>query len=144
MKHNVLKEEVDQILSQAFWQKGGIRISENAEVQQQEVVQDEQPVEADEQVIEEQTHVCPLCESTLEEAITDEQLSEHVDFMVGIINEMEDITDDDLTELAEELVSDDSDEDEEQLEEGYGGKLAKKFSKPSSSVRGPKMPGKKG
>jgi hypothetical protein len=119
MKQNVLKEEVDQILSQAFWQKGGIRITENTEVQQQDVAQEEQPVEADDQVIEEQTHVCPLCESTLQEAITDEQLSEHVDFMVGIINEMEDITDDDLTELAEELVSEDS-EDDEQLEEAKG------------------------
>lgn len=112
MKQNVLKEEVDQILSQAFWQKGGIRITENTEVQQQDVAQEEQPVEADDQVIEEQTHVCPLCESTLQEAITDEQLSEHVDFMVGIINEMEDISDDDLTEIAEELEAD-ADEQED-------------------------------
>lgn len=122
MKQNVLKEEVDQILSQAFWQKGGIQITENTEVQQQDMVQDDQPVEADDQVIEEQAHVCPLCESTLQEAITDEQLSEHVDFMVGIINEMEDITDDDLTEIAEELVSDDL-EDDEQLEEAKAKKM---------------------
>lgn len=122
MKQNVLKEEVDQILSQAFWQKGGIHLTENAEVQHQDMVQDDQPVEADDQVIEEQTHVCPLCESTLQEAITDEQLSEHVDFMVGIINEMEDITDDDLTEIAEELVSDDL-EDDEQLEEAKAKKM---------------------
>lgn len=122
MKHNVLKEEVNQILSQAFWQKGGIRITEDSEVMQGEDTQEQQVSDEQPQTIEEQAHVCPLCESSLQEAITDEQLAEHVDFMVGIINEMEDISDDDLTELAEELVSDDSEEDE-QLEEAKKKKM---------------------
>jgi DNA repair exonuclease SbcCD ATPase subunit len=122
MKQKVLKEEVDQILSQAFWQKGGVRITENTEVtQDQEVAQDEQ-VDQQEQIEEAaEGHVCPLCESQLHEAISDEQLSEHVDFMVSVISEMEDITDEDLTELAEEIVSDEDEDEEEQVAEAKKG-----------------------
>lgn len=115
MKKEILAEEVDQIIQQSFWGKGGVKLTESVqEPQAQEQGQEEVP--ADEEQIEEavEAHVCPLCESQLEEAISDERLAEHVDFMVGIINEMEDISDEDLTELAEELVSD---EDQEDLDE---------------------------
>ena len=113
MKKQILAEEVDQIIQQSFWGKGGIKLTESVqEPQAQETSQDEE-VSDDQQVVEGvETHVCPLCESHLEEAISDEQLAEHVDFMVGIINEMEDISDDDLTELAEELVSDEDNQEE--------------------------------
>jgi DNA repair exonuclease SbcCD ATPase subunit len=73
----------------------------------------EQFQEGEEQIEEAfEAHVCPLCESQLEEAITDEQLAEHVDFMVSVISEMEDITDEDLDELAEEITSDESEEED--------------------------------
>ena len=113
MKKQILAEEVDQIIQQSFWGKGGVKLTESVEQQ----VQDEAP--AQEEQIEEavEAHVCPLCESHLEEAISDERLAEHVDFMVGIINEMEDISDDDLTELAEELVSDEVEDSQEDLDE---------------------------
>lgn len=116
MKKQILAEEVDQIIQQSFWGKGGVKLTESVqEPQAQEQGQEEVP--AEEEQIEEavEGHVCPLCESQLEEAISDERLAEHVDFMVGVISEMEDITDEDLTELAEELVSD---EEEEQVQEG--------------------------
>lgn len=118
MKKQILAEEVDQIIQQSFWGKGGVKLTESVqEPQAQETSQDEE-VSDDQQVVEGvETHVCPLCESHLEEAISDEQLAEHVDFMVGIINEMEDISDDDLTELAEELVSDEVEDDQEELAE---------------------------
>lgn len=118
MKKQILAEEVDQIIQQSFWGKGGVKLTESVqEPQAQEQVQEEEQAQEDQ--IEEATegHVCPLCESHLEEAISDEKLAEHVDFMVGIINEMEDISDDDLTELAEELVSDEVEEDHEDLDE---------------------------
>lgn len=118
MKKQILAEEVDQIIQQSFWGKGGVKLTESVqEPQAQEQVQDEAP--AQEEQIEEavEGHVCPLCESQLEEAISDEQLAEHVDFMVGIINEMEDISDEDLTEIAEELVSDETEDDQEDLDE---------------------------
>ena len=128
MKKQILAEEVDQIIQQSFWGKGGVKLTESVqEPQAQEQVQEEEQAQEDQ--IEEATegHVCPLCESQLEEAISDEQLAEHVDFMVGIINEMEDISDDDLTELAEELVSDEAEDDQEDLDEakkkGYLAKM---------------------
>jgi DNA repair exonuclease SbcCD ATPase subunit len=113
MKKQILAEEVDQIIQQSFWGKGGVKLTESVEgTQGQEQVQDE--AQADEEQIEEavEAHVCPLCESQLEEAISDEQLAEHVDFMVSVISEMEDITDEDLDGLAEEIVADDSEEED--------------------------------
>jgi len=116
MKKQILAEEVDQIIQQSFWGLGGVKLNESVqEPQAQEVQVDDTQEEQIEEAVE--AHVCPLCESQLEDAISDEQLAEHVDFMVGIINEMEDISDDDLTELAEELVSDDAEDDQEDLDE---------------------------
>ena len=113
MKHNVLKEEVDQILSQAFWNKGGIKLNENAAPEAAEMVEqpaDEAPVEA----VNEEAHVCPLCESHLEAPISDDKLSEHIDLMIDIIDEMAQLTEgdeseDDGDELAEETADDDED-----------------------------------
>lgn len=111
MKKQILAEEVDQIIQQSFWGMGGIKLTESVSQPQ---AQEAQTDDAQEEQIEEavEAHVCPLCESQLEEAISDEQLAEHVDFMVGVISEMEDITDEDLTELAEEIVSDEDDQEE--------------------------------
>jgi transcription elongation factor Elf1 len=147
MKHNVLKEEVDQILSQAFWNKGGIKLNENAAPEAAETVEqpaDEAPVEA----VNEEAHVCPLCESHLEAPISDDKLSEHIDLMIDIIDEMVQLTEgddseDDGEELAEE--SHEDDEDAEQVVEKKGlpaflkGKMNKKSSKASSSTKGPEM-----
>jgi len=118
MKKQILAEEVDQIIQQSFWGKGGVKLTESVEQPQaqQAQVEDEQGEQLEEAV---EAHVCPLCESKLEEAISDEKLAEHVDFMVGVISEMEDITDEDLTELAEEIVADE--EEEEQVAEAKKG-----------------------
>lgn len=122
MKKQILAEEVNQIIQQSFWGLGGVKLTESVEQPQaQEApVQDEQEEQLEEAV---EAHVCPLCESELEAAISDEKLAEHVDFMVGVISEMEDITDEDLTELAEEIVADE--EEEEQVAEEKKGFLAK-------------------
>jgi DNA repair exonuclease SbcCD ATPase subunit len=118
MKKQILAEEVDQIIQQSFWGLGGIKLTESVDQSQaqQAQVEDEQEEQIEESV---EAHVCPLCESQLEEAISDEQLAEHVDFMVGVISEMEDITDEDLDELAEEIVADE--EEEEQVAEAKKG-----------------------
>lgn len=116
MKKQILAEEVDQIIQQSFWGLGGVKLTESVEgLQAQDAQSDDEQQEQIEEAVE--GHVCPLCESQLEEAISDEQLAEHVDFMVGVISEMEDITDEDLTELAEELVSDEFEDDQEELAE---------------------------
>jgi DNA repair exonuclease SbcCD ATPase subunit len=122
MKKQILAEEVDQIIQQSFWGKGGVNLNESMDLASQV----EQFQEGEEQIEEAvEAHVCPLCESQLEEAITDEQLAEHVDFMVGVISEMEDITDEDLDELAEEIVSD----EDEAIEEAGKPSFLKKIMK---------------
>jgi DNA repair exonuclease SbcCD ATPase subunit len=124
MKKQILAEEVDQIIQQSFWGKGGVNLNESMDLASQV----EQFQEGEEQIEEAvEAHVCPLCESQLEEAITDEQLAEHVDFMVGVISEMEDITDEDLDELAEEIASDEA--DDEAIEEAGKPSFLKKIVK---------------
>jgi len=128
MKKQILAEEVDQIIQQSFWGLGGVKLNESVEgLQAQDAQSDDEQQEQIEEAVE--GHVCPLCESQLEEAISDEQLAEHVDFMVGVISEMEDITDEDLTELAEELVSDEFEDDQEDLDEGQKPAFLKKLMK---------------
>lgn len=115
MKRELLNEEVDQIINQSFWQKGGLKISESTEAQQDQVDGDEaQEPEA----LHEEAH-CPLCKHALTEAISDEALSEHLETMLAIISEMEEITDEDIDSIQEaiddELDGDDSeDEDSEE------------------------------
>lgn len=45
--------------------------------------------------VEAEAHTCPLCESVLEEALSEEKISEHVEWMLGVINENFDISNDD-------------------------------------------------
>jgi len=151
MKRDVLKEEVDGILSQAFWGKTGVRLNENTEVSEdhadeaqekaQEEVQDE--IQEGEQVDAE--HVCPLCESHLEKPISDDQLSEHVDLMINIIDEMAQLTESDEEFEGEELAEDaDADDELDQVAEASRKKMPsflkqKMSGKASSSTKGPKM-----
>ena len=145
MKQNVLKEEVDQILSQAFWNKGGIKLNENAAPEAAETVEQPAAEEVPAEAVNEEAHVCPLCQSHLEAPISDDKLSEHIDLMIDIIDEMAQLTEgdeseDDGEELAEE--SHDDDEDSEPVAE------AKKKEMPAflAKMKGKKaeMPAKKG
>ena len=71
--------------------------------------------------VNEETHTCPLCESKLEKDISDEKLTEHIEMMLGIINEMNDITDEELEAIEEEVGEDeDADDDSEVVEEAKG------------------------
>ena len=118
MAKEVLREDVDKIISQSFWGKTGVKLdeakklSEQAEVEQTEVAEEELVDSEDGEVIEEQAHVCPLCESALESPISDEQLTEHIELMLGIINEMNDISDEDLQAIEEEILSEVAEDDD--------------------------------
>lgn len=141
MKKEVLKEEVDQILAQSFWGKSGVKLTEDTQVTEDTPA--EEAVEAsDDQVesVNEETHSCPLCESELESPISDEKLTEHIEMMLGIINEMNDITDEELESIEEEMdqleetdESDDSDEESEIVES------KKKVSGSGEKPKKPKM-----
>lgn len=149
MKHNVLKEEVDQILSQAFWNKGGIKLNENAAPEAAETVEQPAAEEAPAEAVNEEAHVCPLCESHLEAPISDDKLSEHIDLMIDIIDEMAQLTEGDESEDEGEEIAEESHEDDEDAEpvaEAKGkkmpaflAKMNKKNSKAESSTKGPEM-----
>mgnify|MGYP006275844937 CR=1 FL=1 len=148
MKHNVLKEEVDQILSQAFWNKGGVKLTESVAPEAVEAPAQVEETPAEEETVNEEAHVCPLCESHLEAPISDEQLSEHLDLMIDIIDEMsqltegEDADEDDGEELAEDA---DADDELDQVAEAKKDKKMPAFLKQmkssdaKSSTKGPKM-----
>jgi DNA repair exonuclease SbcCD ATPase subunit len=122
MKTNVLSEQVNEIMSQAFWGKSGVRLSENTEVVETPVSSDTSKIQSSEEVVNEETHSCPLCESALEEPVSDEKLTEHIEMMLGIINEMNDISDEELEaieeEIDEELNEDDDEDDQPEVVEG--------------------------
>ena len=79
-RYNVEKEVVDEILASRVWKDQGINLK-------LEETKDEEKEEEAEAVNEEETeeHTCPLCESALEEALSDEKLSEHVDYILSIV-----------------------------------------------------------
>ena len=104
MNRNILKEEVDQFLGQSFWKTAGIKLTEEklkGKPKLDESTEYEEVEEIDEAEEVDEAHVCPLCESYLEDPISDEQLAEHVDFFVQMISEMASIEDEDLEELDE-------------------------------------------
>jgi hypothetical protein len=67
-----------------------------------EKVEEAKKTKKEEPVVE--SHVCPLCESKLEEEISDEKLQEHVDYLLSVINE-------NFTEDGEESLDEDSEEE---------------------------------
>jgi hypothetical protein len=94
-------ETVKEDLALDFLAKSGY-ITEETQVETEET--DEDTIDLDslteEQVAE---HVCPLCESYIEEGISDESLLEHYDNVMAIMNELNE-SDETLTEQ-EELVA---------------------------------------
>ena len=98
MKLEILKEQADAILKQSFWGMAGVSLKEDtAAVEQTET---EEQAEQPEEALTEEAHVCPLCESHLEEPISDEKIQEHMELVASILTEME-TTDEELEEIQE-------------------------------------------
>tara|TARA_R100001509_G_scaffold43822_2_gene23741 strand:- start:752 stop:1105 length:354 start_codon:yes stop_codon:yes gene_type:complete len=74
-----------------------------------------QEVEVVEEACEE-GHVCPLCESELDEPISEESMQECVDFILGTINEALE-QDGEFLEESEDDLSEAEDEDEDEEDE---------------------------
>ena len=125
MKHfNISDEAMKIILENSAWQQFGVKVNEA----KQKI--DESAEQAEEEAVEE--HVCPLCQSHLQEAISDEALMEHTANVLEAVNAAtinEEEEEEDGDEIVEEDESDDDDdedfddedevdEDDEQLEEG--------------------------
>jgi hypothetical protein len=86
MKQILLKEEVDNIVGQAFWSKSGVTVDNSTT-----------PSKSDDSVLEGNLeHSCPLCESKLIEPISEEQLDNHVAGIASMISEVDSLTEEDV------------------------------------------------
>ena len=117
MKHlNISDEAMKIILENSAWGQFGLKVDEA-----------KQPIteEAEEVSEEADEHVCPLCQSHLQEAISDEALMEHTANVLEAVNaatlneEEEDVDEDsDDEEIYEEEEDSDDEDSEEELDEG--------------------------
>ena len=146
MNHWSMTDELrEKLLESAAWGKVGVHVDETKlgkgtviEEETEEEVSEEPVVEASSEESSEEAetdvvegaHVCPLCLSQLEEGIDEEQLVEHVDIILGLIDrlsninegeeDVDEIIDQTLSELLfpeedeEDQVNEDTDEDEEE------------------------------
>jgi DNA repair exonuclease SbcCD ATPase subunit len=105
MNRDQLREAV---LGTAAWSKAGLVTESTAPVQEQEVISEAKVTKRE--VVEE--HVCPLCESQLEEELSDEQLLEHAEAMLTTFQQAEQ-----LIAEAEEGEEEEEEDEEEELEE---------------------------
>lgn len=70
-----------------------------------------------EEQFEEEVHACPLCESELDEPISEENMQECVDYITAVLNEAQSLVEeyeDEDEDYDEELYESDEDEDEDE------------------------------
>lgn len=114
MKHlNISDDAMKIILENSAWQQFGVKVTEA----KQKI--DESAEQVDEEAEE---HVCPLCQSHLQEAISDEALMEHTANVLeavnaATLNEEEEEEDGDVEEIYEEEEEEKEEEEEEETEE---------------------------
>lgn len=97
-QRNISSEFVNALLEGNEWQKFGIKVGKKKSLTES----------TEETVNEEEEHVCPLCESKLDEAISEDRLQEHINEVMNLVNEMNESSDDE-----------DEDEDSPELQEAY-------------------------
>ena len=119
MKHlNISDEAMKIILENAAWSDFGLKVESKEGQKLDESTDETLEEEADE-------HVCPLCQSHLQEAISDEALMEHTANVLEAVNAAT-LNEEEEEEDGEELYEEDEDEDEdfddedseEELDEG--------------------------
>lgn len=108
---NVNEDFVKSIVSQGKW-------GEQDNVKAEPITEDKKPVKSKKEPIEEEVekHVCPLCESELDEPLDDEVVLEHMENVLTMLTEADEDEDEDEDSLNEDEDESD-DEDEEVLEE---------------------------
>ena len=80
-RYDVEQDVMDEILASRVWKSQGIDLKLEESKDQEKENEDAEAVNEEET----EEHTCPLCESTLEEALSDEKLSEHVDYILSIV-----------------------------------------------------------
>jgi hypothetical protein len=134
MKHlNISDDAMKIILENSAWSQFGIKVDEDKKALTESTEDDVE--ELDE-------HVCPLCSSHLDEAISDEALMEHTANVLEAVNAAtlnEEEEEDDGEELYEEADEDDEDEDDEDEDEDED-ELVEEEGKPVKKKPKPSMP----
>lgn len=100
---------VDQsVIDQILTGKAPAKVEEKTETKP---VEKAAPTKVEESTEDEgETHVCPLCESALENPLSEEKIEEHVNWMLGVINENFEIDADSLDEEVEEDSEDEAED----------------------------------
>ncbi|MAG26554.1 hypothetical protein CMI47_13495 [Candidatus Pacearchaeota archaeon] len=92
-----------QLMEQAAWSKVGVAPAGNSEAKVVEESNDGGDKCAPPAAVSEEEaaegHVCPLCESYLEEELSEEMISEHLDYVFELIAESEDSLEEDGDDL---------------------------------------------
>tara|TARA_Y100000034_G_scaffold89685_1_gene107959 strand:- start:488 stop:904 length:417 start_codon:yes stop_codon:yes gene_type:complete len=105
MNHlNVDKDYVQSLVESAAW--AAVEIKPTKIEKKLEEASDDSADDSTEDS-EPQAHTCPLCESTLEEDLSDDRILEHLESMMAVVNQVSE----DLEVLSEE---EDEDEDSEE------------------------------
>ena len=100
-KIKVNEDFVKSLISGAAWRETEVS---------KPIVEETETAEAEEEVVvEEETHTCPLCESSLSEELSEEAMDAHIDMLQLIVNEDE--------EAVEEMYEDDDEDDDEDDED---------------------------
>tara|TARA_R110002110_G_scaffold12660_1_gene59881 strand:+ start:232 stop:651 length:420 start_codon:yes stop_codon:yes gene_type:complete len=99
-KIKVNEDFVKSLISGAAWRETEVS---------KPIVEETETAEAEEEVVvEEETHTCPLCESSLSEELSEEAMDAHIDMLQLIVNEDE--------EAVEEMYEDDDEDEDEKPE----------------------------
>jgi len=116
-RNKVSDEAMKLIMENAAWESMGIKVTKPAgkvdEAKAEVKTEPVKPIVENTETVEK--HVCPLCESELKAAISDERLIEHTKQMVEVLTEAEDAQGED-EEVDEDEDEDFEDEDLEDVE----------------------------
>ena len=111
MKHlNISDDAMKIILENSAWADFGLKVGKT---QDQKI---DESTEEEVEELEEEAHVCPLCASHLDEAISDEALMEHTANVLEAVNAAT-LNEAEEEEDGEELYEEDESEEEEEEEE---------------------------
>lgn len=81
---NLTEDTMADIFNSKVWKDSGFKLATKDPQKESKI--DESTEEVNEGD-EEEVHTCPLCESHLEEPLSEERIQEHVDYLFSVINE---------------------------------------------------------
>jgi len=98
MKHNSINESVvNDIVSQAYWGTAGIKVKAPSKVEESTEVEATEEVDTpQEEIVEAESHECPLCCSKLDEELSDDVIAEHISDILEIATSVSQLTEEDI------------------------------------------------